>query len=121
MPDAPSRLDLRQHQEAFATWRQAQFPNATISGTLRHLRGEIEELAVALERRGDPEASDPCHGVGAELADCLNLLCSLAGFAGVDLEAAVEEKWAIVRERQYRQVLPPVTFDVAGLSAGLDF
>lgn len=101
MTDAPDRLDLRRHQEAVVDWRRQQFPNATIAGTLLHLRGEIEELAAALERRGDPESADPTHGIGAELADCLNMLCSLAGFADVDLEEAAQAKWKIVRERVY--------------------
>ena len=114
-------FNLRHHQQEFVSWRQQQFPTATIDGTLRHLRGEIEELAAALERQDDPERDDPAHGIGAELADCLNMLCSLAGFVGVDLEAVVQEKWAIVRERQYCQHLETVGFDPFRCSAGLDF
>lgn len=89
--------DLHDYQRDYAAWRTAQFPDATVVGTLRHLRGEIDELERAILHAAD----GPTHGIGAELADCTNMLVSLAGLLDVDLESAVAAKWAIVRERTY--------------------
>lgn len=58
-----------------------------VPGTWLWFSEEIGELARALARGDDPK------NTAEEFADVLAWLCTLANISGVDLEAAVREKY----------------------------
>jgi hypothetical protein len=72
--------------ERIAVWQRDTFPTATPASTTEHLRREAIELAAA--------PSD-----ASEMADVFHLLIAVANASGVDLCAAVGEKFAKNRAR----------------------
>jgi len=58
-------------------WQRETFPASTALSSAKHLKKEVEELILAIER-GDKENIDE------ELADCFFMLFSIADRAGLD-------------------------------------
>lgn len=77
-------LDELAHE--ISAWGAATFTASTPESTAEHLRREAEELAA-----------DPINA--EEMADVFHLLIQLARVTGTNLQAAVEQKFAINRER----------------------
>lgn len=86
--------ELGQLVEEVRAWAALTFPDQKPLGIARHLENEIGELLTALE---DPTPTN----VREELADVALLVLDLAGFLEIDLEAAIREKFAVIRSRTW--------------------
>lgn len=84
-------MRLAKLQDKQFQWASVTFPGETIDGVIKHLLEEVGELA---EHPTDRQ----------EMADCLLLLCCVAGHAGIDLERAALEKMRINRTRKWEKV-----------------
>ncbi len=79
-------MNLRDLQtQLAATYGHKDIARGT-AGTFMYLMEEVGELAEALR---EPAA----HDLPGEFADCVAWLTSLANTAGIDLAAAVEQKY----------------------------
>ena len=82
-------------QDSICAWAEETFGPARDAATLhRRAMPEMEELADALVA-GDRQE------IAHELADIVILLYRVAHESGVDLHAAIDEKMAINRARQW--------------------
>lgn len=79
-------MKLRELQELIEQMYSAKDEARGVDGTFMWLMEEVGELAAAL-REGTPQE------LAAEFADVLAWLATIANVAGVDLEAAVMEKY----------------------------
>lgn len=73
-------------------WQDSVFMEATPLSAATHLQREVRELIFDL-KNGNPKSSE------SEMADCFLLIIATAHLSGVDLEAAIEEKMEINRNR----------------------
>lgn len=89
------RARLRKMLDEVRQWRLTAIPSTTALGYANHLRKEADEVRNALVDGVD---------VAAELADVIMLADAVAHMKDVDLALAVQEKFRIVRSREY---LPP--------------
>jgi NTP pyrophosphatase (non-canonical NTP hydrolase) len=78
-------------------WSNVNAPDTTPSTCLAHIREEVRELGIEVARLGDGRL---CN-VSDEAADIVILLAHLAKVADFDLQAAVDRKWHIVKQRRY--------------------
>ena len=102
-------------QKSIAEWRRSVFGRAP----WRHVLGRfLEEVAETCELAGCDRAGAQVaraatelevtglegtpEGLADELADLLVLLYGVAEEAGVDLQAALDEKMSVNRERRWR-------------------
>jgi hypothetical protein len=108
--------DIERIQREIAAWSDLNFPDTELStaalGTSEEL-GEFYEAALEMgaawgkvargivkgqqAARGTTE--EWMRGLPKELADCFIKLCDVATRSGVDLAAAVDERWATVLQR----------------------
>lgn len=86
MPSNPNPMTLSQLQKIIQRTYGAKDGHRGLEGTFMWFMEEIGELAGAL-RGGDQVAR------GAEFADVLAWLATLANIAGVDLEVAIQAKY----------------------------
>ena len=82
----PAPLSLRDLQSLIRQMYGAKDEARGVEGTFMWLMEEVGELAAAL-REGTPQE------LALEFADVLAWLATIANVAGVDLEAAVREKY----------------------------
>lgn len=86
MPPSESTVSLRDFQQLIREMYLEKDVARGIDGTFMWLMEEVGELAAAL-REGSPADQ------AAEFADVLAWLTTIANVAGVDLSAAVAEKY----------------------------
>lgn len=86
MTTEPAPLSLRDLQSLIRQMYGAKDQARGVEGTFMWLMEEVGELAAAL-REDDREA------LALEFADVLAWLATIANVAGVDLEAAVRQKY----------------------------
>ncbi len=86
MVTEPTPLSLRDLQSLIRQMYGAKDEARGVEGTFMWLMEEVGELAAAL-REGNPQE------LALEFADVLAWLATIANVAGVDLEAAVREKY----------------------------
>ena len=85
MPDAPD-ISFREFQQLIRAMYVEKDLARGVDGTFMWLVEEVGELASAL-RQGTPQE------IAAEFADVFAWLTTIANVAGVDLTAAVNEKY----------------------------
>ncbi len=86
MTDSPHDISLRDFQQLIREMYLEKDQARGVDGTFMWLMEEVGELAAAL-REGTPAE------LAAEFADVLAWLTTIANVAGVDLTAAVTEKY----------------------------
>jgi NTP pyrophosphatase (non-canonical NTP hydrolase) len=94
-------MSLAELTRNFGGWADETFENPPIQAYGRKLAHEVHELNDDL--KGFMEHTyDPDHAnIGAELADCLLVLCAIANRAGVDLELEARKKFEINKGRTW--------------------
>lgn len=86
-------------------WSTETFPNQTSNSVARHLNEELIELYAALDQfPPDQDGLGSIESVSEEIADCIILLCALAGVCGIDVESAVKAKHEINLTRRFEYV-----------------
>ena len=86
MPDAPSPISIEDFQGLIRVMYLEKDLARGVDGTFMWLMEEVGELAAAL-REGTPEEQS------AEFADVLAWLTTIANVVGIDLAAAVRQKY----------------------------
>lgn len=82
-------------------WERATFPGQTALGKAEHLKKEVEELCVELEK---DLTSDDCK---TEVADCFILLLNIAARTGMDaaeLLSVIDRKMIINKNRKWGKI-----------------
>jgi hypothetical protein len=79
---------MRSFQMRHGTWSRKLFPDQSQQSMIDHLRDEVLN-----------EVYEDCHP--HELADVVMLTCAIANKQGVDLWSAMEEKFEIVKKREW--------------------
>lgn len=110
-------------EEVFA-WAEATFPNTSLEDLLRKLSEEFEELVEAVSTYLGPwsDLDGPFSPAKAaqigdvrrndlldEVADNVIVLSRIVHALGADLREVVQNKWDIVRARDYSRKLEPET------------
>lgn len=87
--------DLVPLQQRVGEWSLDTFGAGRATGTLNHLRREVDELITANQQ------GTRIHQ-GEEAADCLILLMNFAAEKGFNLMAEAEKKFAVVQTRTWK-------------------
>ena len=85
----------------FGGWADTTFENPPIQAYGRKLAHEVNELNNDLEDFGKDRDNPDRTSIGAELADCLLVLCAIANRAGVNLEQEARKKFEINKGRTW--------------------
>lgn len=88
---------IRSIQGESETWRVSTYGDRSIEHRAMKLTEEAAEISKVLTRRAEGR---PAGDMADELGDVFISLCSVASKAGIDLELAVIERWAQIRERK---------------------
>ena len=88
---------IRTIQADSETWRVGTYGDRSIEHRAMKLTEEAAEVVKVLTRTAEGR---PAGDMASELGDVFISLCSVASKAGIDLELAVIERWAQIRERK---------------------
>lgn len=106
-PLAPPTTAIRIYQSQVTEWVQRNFGDkATKFTAIVGLTEEVGELCRAVVKRsqgirGTKEEWDA--EIEKELGDIFIKLCDTAGHYGVDLQDAIETRWAAVKQRNWQE------------------
>ena len=107
MTHSPMSKSLEEIAVEVAAWGRNTFPGDTFFHVQKKFKEEAIELDTAVTDFGidllvlDEESPSLRKEVIDEAADCAIVLMRLADLLGFDLRKAVEDKWAIVKTRNY--------------------
>lgn len=102
-------MHIRQIQEQAKSLRQAQgWQDRSLENRLMYLMSEVGEIAREAIRLSavqsdpaSPEFAAIQNALGQEIYDVVWNLCDLANIAGIDLEAAFDNKHSINQNRKW--------------------
>ena len=88
---------IRRIQRDSEAWRVAVYGDRPIEHRAMKLTEEAAEVVKYLTRKAEGRSpGDLDH----ELADVVIAACGVASAAGIDLEAAIEARWNVIRGRR---------------------
>lgn len=84
-------------------WSKETFPNQSSNSVTYHFNEEVTELYVVTDQV-DKGIDVGERSIGEEIADCIILLCALAGVYDIDVEAAIRTKHEVNKVRKFEFV-----------------
>lgn len=94
-------VDLSDLTRYVAEWHHANYPTATPKDVALKLAEEAGEVCRAVVELDHPSLHRTSRAVlGDELGDVIIACAALAERANIDLDGAVQRRWATIRERR---------------------